>query len=635
LIAPNTVGFPFLNGGRDDYSLDNVVDWVRDFTRHAHSHPDVDIPPLIRCVADPIAITLREGPRRFTDDSPDEEVLQAILERVIPVIAADREAKLRRLRFEFVPPGQSQLFMASATFVDKFKRYALLLGVPDITARRIFLERNGPLSANKRFYDILTSEVSTCADRCELEHRHTPQGQPIHAARTPAATAPRPPPSGPHTMGASAPYLEPEVLSPRDSLSSGSGSPPPVDPLQTATRFTEVHGTPTPPFPSFSFSYSGAVSPTPTTRNWKSLQFAVEIMMRIAARLDEAAAFAINMEHPRKQQGQSGSSEPATNLPQEGSGHARRHDRFRRPPRQQQQPDALAQRAPPSQPANGPRRQHDAPKLEKLTPELRADLASKGICLRCRAGKHTYEECPKTIEIRQRQPAAPSAPSQPAKPASGGHGAAAGAPGAGSQVQIARVFFLGNISVHGDRKHGVIGPQATTAVFLAGHVVPAVIDTGASVSVIRAETARRLRLRFSSCLPPQPLVLADGSTIVITSTVQIHHFRLTPSSPAREATFYVLPGEGETLIGHPDLQGHLIGLGNPMTIIPYGDVTQQDDGIEDNTIPLAAPSLPASASVQPTTQPLAHLGIGVRLPTSGIYSPFHPGSGNNPDGAAF
>ncbi|GLC73459.1 hypothetical protein PLESTF_001378000 [Pleodorina starrii] len=35
-----------------------------------------------------------------------------------------------------------------------------------------------------------------------------------------------------------------------------------------------------------------------------------------------------------------------------------------------------------------------APKLKKLTPEEKEDLKAKGLCYRCRVGKHMAKECP-------------------------------------------------------------------------------------------------------------------------------------------------------------------------------------------------------------------------------------------------
>jgi hypothetical protein len=306
--------------------------------------------------------------------------------------------------------------------------------------------------------------------------------------------------------------------------------------------------------------------------------------------------------------------------------HEQRGDRDQQqqqhPQQQQQQPQ---QQQPPPQPLLS------YPK-GKATDEMRAHAKLTGECLRCRTGAiHTSDKCPITIrEIALNIP-------QRGAPASSAAPKGAAAPGAG-QVKVHHSFRVGVISSVDQRSFGAIGRDATTSVEVAGTLVPCLIDTGATISIMYEATAAALGLATEPAPSPGfiPIRVCGGAVVHACRILQVPHFKLTPTSPANLAVFAVLPQQGETLIGQPELERHLIGL-NPTVLIPYGDLRCTSDGIPDETIPLAkvfgaavssATTSAASSSTSSSEPSLARPSPGVRLPDSSVFLLQPPATGS-------
>ncbi|KAJ4452669.1 hypothetical protein PAPYR_13105 [Paratrimastix pyriformis] len=123
---------------------------------------------------------------------------------------------------------------------------------------------------------------------------------------------------------------------------------------------------------------------------------------------------------------------------------------------------------------------------------------------------------------------------------------------------------------------GKLDPQLTTTVVVNGVSAPALLDTGAMISVISPAFAHDLALPVVEDGPVRSVLLADGSRTSVQRFSPVT-LRLSPECKPQQAVLYHLGRDPLILVGLSELRGHGLVLGDTPTITPLNIPVGDDD----------------------------------------------------------
>ncbi|KAJ4455162.1 hypothetical protein PAPYR_9957 [Paratrimastix pyriformis] len=123
---------------------------------------------------------------------------------------------------------------------------------------------------------------------------------------------------------------------------------------------------------------------------------------------------------------------------------------------------------------------------------------------------------------------------------------------------------------------GKLDPQLTTTVVVNGVSAPALLDTGAMISVISPAFAHDLALPVVEDGPVRSVLLADGSRTSVQRFSPVT-LRLSPECKPQQAVLYHLGRDPLILVGLSELRGHGLVLGDTPTITPLNIPVDDDD----------------------------------------------------------
>ncbi|KAJ4453997.1 putative Retrovirus-related Pol polyprotein from transposon opus [Paratrimastix pyriformis] len=115
---------------------------------------------------------------------------------------------------------------------------------------------------------------------------------------------------------------------------------------------------------------------------------------------------------------------------------------------------------------------------------------------------------------------------------------------------------------------GTVARDFSTRVSVNSVLADALIDTGASTSVVFRATTEELGLPVRSLPTPVRVFLANGSTSLARHSTEFD-LQITPTSPTTHVDALVFEGFGRVILGRDSLQGHFALLAAEPKIVPY------------------------------------------------------------------